>query len=331
MSDEGDKQTQKIEPVKVKPLSKRPYEAEDDPNADQKNRWRELERNREVMSKKEGGGEEVGLQSTGPGESMKIQRVQFQKEEKKGKERQFKNLIGQIEEWNKRLAEIDTRLAEIGDRLEEIKAERSGIEELEELITSGKLDPQNERHKELMKRKNITEDDIKSGAWVLILNKKKEALNIEEGELEHEQTQLVEEEEYIKGLKEKAHDIAADPSNSEFFQELEKTNEGIAVSDKAVVLTQDSEAMHEALKSQGASEVLTRKAAAVDVDVSEQDLDALFAEEGTSISAANSYQKTPIVGPPLKEEFAKASKGEITEATPIKDIEGPPSSLNPTA
>ncbi|MEM6413300.1 MAG: hypothetical protein AAF720_01415 [Pseudomonadota bacterium] len=113
------------------------------------------------------------------------------------------------------LARIDAEIAANNKRIEEIDRELSEIDQLDDLIASGELDPSDPRHKAMMDKYRITQEDIDNGTAQDKLDATRSTRQSERDALDKRNQDLQQQKEATHDAIEKRQaEIRSDPSRA---------------------------------------------------------------------------------------------------------------------
>ena len=130
------------------------------------------------------------------------------------------------------LANLNIRLKAIDNRLEELKTEMSELDDMKERIENEEFDPNDPKNASLMKKYGITEDDINSGAWRVILAEKSEQQQTEKTDLEKERVKINERKaELQKNDEDRTHSAKVNNNVDSLEQKNWKSSDKIRASD----------------------------------------------------------------------------------------------------
>ena len=109
----------------------------------------------------------------------------------------------QLDVIDAEISRIDARVADIDKQLDEIDDAKLAMDELEELQTNGKLDPNNPRHAALLRRAEIDPDEVEEDNLDVLLVQRRQELEQQEQALTSERDKLLEDRQQLQTTRDK--------------------------------------------------------------------------------------------------------------------------------
>lgn len=203
-----------------------------------------------------------GSQLTARQAKQQAQHNREQAEERSFVDRVLAALDARLAALDARLFEIDNRLEAIRLRREAIGTEMEALDELEALKRSGKLDPNNPHHAELLRAAGITADEAMGDDFAATVTRRRQALNDEDDALEGETNARLLERGEVQALRNEAWAAKQDIENADSEEARVRAERrassllGVHELAGAAYETQDKQARNIAANAVGKNEVV---------------------------------------------------------------------------
>lgn len=242
----------------------------------------------------------------------------LQIEERKRKDEDERFIMRTVQEQlDARLAELDARLAAIDHRLAEIDQEVGALDELDRLLATRQLDPNNPQHAALLRKAGISPADAKGGDLALILALRRSETTEERNALIRDRADVADQRNQVAAAR---ADLERDPDDPAVIARAEKlasTTPGARTLGGAAFQTDRADVKRAAADAVGVSaeSKASNRAAAIDTDAFFAQSDQLDWDSAGPRAVADSVAPTPIDAPPVKALFRTAA----ADATPPAD------------